>query len=220
MGGILPLARRMQLLDWAARESAFVVEDDYDGEYRYDGRPIPCLQGLDERGCVLYVGSTSKLLFPALRVGWVVLPEALVPAFAQAKALADTGSATLEQLALADFIAGGHLERHVRRTRAKNALRREALAAAVAKHLAGVATLAGVGAGLHGLLWVPSLPASREVELRKRCARLGVGIYPVLPFCHQPPPCAGFVLGFSALEPEAIDAGVKKIARALEALSG
>ena len=218
-GGILPLARRMQLLGWAARERAFLVEDDYDGEYRYDGRPIPCLQGLDERGCVLYVGSTSKLLFPALRVGWLVLPESLAGAFAQAKALADTGSATLEQLVLADFIAGGHLERHVRRTRARNAARREALAAAVAEHLAGAATLAGVGAGLHGLLWVPSLAAGRELELRKRCARLGVGIYPVLPFYREPPACAGFVLGFSALEPEAIDAGVRRIARALDALA-
>ena len=218
-GGILPLARRLQLLACAARRGAFVVEDDYDGEFRYDGRPIECLQGLDEDGRVLYVGSTSKLLFPALRIGWLVAPEPLAPMFQQAKVLADTGTATLEQLVLADFILGGHLERHVRRSRARNAARREALVAALDRHLGDEAALLGTGAGLHGVLSIPRLPMRREAELRKACAARGVGIYPIAPYyLTRPPPRAAFLLGFSALEENEIAEGIGRLAEALAAL--
>ncbi len=211
-GGILPLSRRLALLDCMERWGAFIVEDDYDGEYRYDGPPIECLQGLDESGRVLYVGSASKLLFPALRLGWLVAPESLLPALTRAKALADTGTAVLEQLVLAELIEEGHLERHVRRARTRNAARREALAAAIHRHLGGNAVLAGTGAGLHGLVWLPSIPMRREAELRKRCAERGVGIYPVKPFYREPPAIAGFVLGFSAMDERAIAEGVKRLA--------
>ena len=211
-GAILPLARRLSLLDYAARSGAFVVEDDYDGEYRYDGPPIECLQGLDEHGRAIYLGSASKLLFPALRVGWLIAPDALVPAFARAKALADTGTAALEQLVLAELIDEGHLERHVRRARARNAERRAALAAAIEQHFGTEAVLAGAGAGLHGLVWIPSIPMRREAELRKRCAAEDVGIYPVKPYYRAPPAIAGFVLGFSALEERAIAEGIKRMA--------
>jgi GntR family transcriptional regulator/MocR family aminotransferase len=200
------------LLDYAARQGAFVVEDDYDGEYRYDGPPIECLQGLDEDGRVLYVGSASKILFPALRLGWLVAPESLVPEFRRAKALADTGTAVLEQLVLAELIDEGHLERHLRRARTRNAARREALAAAIRRHFDGKAILAGTGAGLHGLVWIPSVPMRREAELRKRCAAQDVGIYPVKPFYRELPAVAGFVLGFSALDERAIAEGIRRMA--------
>jgi GntR family transcriptional regulator / MocR family aminotransferase len=218
-GGILPLARRLQLLAAAEWRGAFVVEDDYDGEFRYDGRPIECLQGLDDGARVLYVGSTSKLLFPALRIGWLVVPEALAPAFSQAKALCDTGNATLEQLVLADFVAGGHLERHVRRSRARNAARRAALVAALARHLPDDAELLGTGAGLHGVLAIPGLPMRRESELRKACAERGVGLYPIAPYyLTRPPPRAAFLLGFSALDEKQIAEGVRRLAEALAAI--
>jgi GntR family transcriptional regulator/MocR family aminotransferase len=174
-GGVLPLERRLALLAWAERARAFVLEDDYDGEFRYEGRPLASLQGLDRAGRVLYLGTASKLLFPALRIGWLVVPEPLVRAFTLAKAYADTGSPQLEQLVLADFIAGGQLERHVRRARVRNAARREALHAAVARHLAGAAELAGTRAGLHGLLLDPGPPrrARGRAPPRLRGARRG-----------------------------------------------
>jgi GntR family transcriptional regulator/MocR family aminotransferase len=217
-GGVLPLERRLALLAWAESARAFVLEDDYDGEFRYEGRPLPSLQGLDRAGRVLYLGTASKLLFPALRIGWLVAPEPLVRAVTLAKAYADTGSAQLEQLVLADFIDGGDLERHVRRARVRNAARREALHAAVARHLPGVAELAGTRAGLHGLLWIPDLPAAREAELRRACETRGVGIYPVRPYYSRPPARAGFVLGYAALGERDIDEGIRRLAAALRGL--
>jgi GntR family transcriptional regulator/MocR family aminotransferase len=214
-GGVLPLERRLALLDWAASQGAFVLEDDYDGEYRYENRPVPSLQGLDRNQCVLYVGSASKLLFPSMRLGWLVVPEPLVRAFSIAKAYADTGSATLEQLVLAEFIEGGHLERHVRRSRVRNAARREALQNAVDHHLSGIAELEGTRAGLHGLLWVSELPHSREAELRRACEARGVGIYPVHPYYAKPPERAGFVLGYAGLGERDIESGIRALAAAL-----
>jgi GntR family transcriptional regulator/MocR family aminotransferase len=217
-GGILPLERRLALLGYAERHGAFVLEDDYDGEYRYEGRPLPSLQGLDRAGSVLYVGSTSKLLFPSLRIGWLVVPEPLVRPFALAKAYSDTGSSTLEQLVLADFIESGQLERHVRRTRVRNAARREALEHAVQRHLADRAELVGTRAGLHGLLWVPGLPAPREGELRRRAEARGVGLYPVRPYYTRAPRRAGYVLGYAALAESAIDEGIRRVGEALAEL--
>ncbi len=128
LGGIMPLARRLALLEWAQRTGAWVVEDDYDSEYRYEGRPVEALQGLDRAGRVIYLGTLSKVMFPALRLGYLVLPEPLLPVFRTAKSLADGGSATLEQEALAEFIAQGHFERHLRRSRARHGRRRRSLA--------------------------------------------------------------------------------------------
>jgi GntR family transcriptional regulator/MocR family aminotransferase len=217
-GGVLSLERRLALLDWAASEGAFVLEDDYDGEYRYENRPVPSLQGLDRNECVLYVGSASKLLFPSMRLGWLVVPGPLVRAFTIAKAYADTGSATLEQLVLAEFIEGGHLERHLRRSRVRNAARREALQNAVDRHLSGVAEIEGTRAGLHGLLWVSELPRTREAELRRACEVRGVGIYPVHPYYAKPPERAGFVLGYAGLGERDIESGIRELAGALAEL--
>ncbi|RIK90085.1 MAG: PLP-dependent aminotransferase family protein, partial [Proteobacteria bacterium] len=148
-GGVLTLARRVALLEWARAQDAWIFEDDYDGEYRFAGRPLECLQALDRDGRVLYAGTASKLLFPALRLGWLVVPASLVATVRALKAIADTGSATLEQLAFADFVRGGHLERHVRRSRARHAARRAALLAALARELEGRAEPVGSDAGLH-----------------------------------------------------------------------
>lgn len=122
-GVVLPIGRRLELLDWASGEGAFIVEDDYDSEYRYDGPPLQALAGLDEDGRVIYVGTFSKVLFPALRLAYIVLPESLGEAVVAAKAIDDTGTAALEQLVLADFIGMGHFDRHLRRTNVSNAAR-------------------------------------------------------------------------------------------------
>jgi len=216
-GAVLPLSRRIELLGYAREHAAFVFEDDYDSEYRYSGRPIECLQGLDGDGRVVYAGTASKLLFPALRIGWLVAPPDLAPDLLLAKAACDTGSASLEQLALADFIESGQLERHVRRTRLRNAARRAALLDALRRELGAAAVVSGTDAGLHVLLWLPDLPASEATAFRHRCREAGVGIYPVAPYYREPPDRAGYVLGYAALDEERIREGVARLAECLSA---
>ena len=134
-GAILPLSRRQALLQWAERADALIVEDDYDGEFRYDGRRLESLQGLDCRGRVLYVGTFSRTIFSALRIGYVIVPPALVAAFTAAKWLCDRHTATLEQETLAEFIGSGRYERHLRRLRRRSAVAREALLDALRRHV-------------------------------------------------------------------------------------
>ena len=218
-GALMPVARRLELLDLAEQHDAFVFEDDYDSEYRYEGRPVESLQGLDRGHRVFYSGSTSKLMFPALRIGWIVVPESCVTVFRQAKALCDTGSPVLDQLSLADFIDGGHLERHLRRSRIRNAKRREAFVRAVERHLGDTAHLDGTHAGLHGLMWLNEIPVEREAEVRRLCAQRGVGLYPALPFFESPPERAGFIVGFSALTDQMIDEGIGRVADVVASMS-
>jgi GntR family transcriptional regulator/MocR family aminotransferase len=217
-GSVMPLARRLALLAWAQRSGAFVLEDDYDGEFRYTGRPLECLQALDEHGRVLYMGTASKLLFPALRIGWLVAPPALAPHFSDAAALADTGTATLEQLALADFIREGHLERHVRRMRARLAARRAALVDSLDRELGERAQVHGADAGLHVLLRLPELRMREVRALREACRTRGVGVYPAAPFYARPPRHAEVLLGYGALGEDAIREGVVRLRRALDAV--
>ena len=113
----MPLERRLALLEWARRRNAVIVEDDYDGEFHYEGRPLESLQGLDREGRIVYIGTFSRTVFPSMRIGYLVAPASLVPALTAAKWLSDLHSASLEQQTLADFIAGGMYERHLRRLR-------------------------------------------------------------------------------------------------------
>lgn len=218
-GAVLSLPRRMALLDWAERRDAYVLEDDYDGEFRFDGNPIECLQALDRGGRVVYVGTASKLLFPALRIGWMVVPPALAPHVVNAKALCDTGTPSLEQLALADFVAEGHLERHARRARTRTAARRRVLLETIATALGDRARVRGASAGLHVLLELPDLPAHDAHRLRDACRRRGVGVYPAARFYARPPAHAELLLGYAALGDDAIREGITRLARALEDFS-
>ncbi|MFN2427211.1 MAG: PLP-dependent aminotransferase family protein [Candidatus Binatia bacterium] len=219
MGSVLSLPRRLALLDWAARRDACVLEDDYDGEFRFDGKPIECLQSLDRSGRVIYAGTASKLLFPALRIGWLVAPPALAPYFLNAKALADTGTPSLEQLALADFITEGHLERHARRARIRTAARRAALLDVVAAELGDRVKVLGASAGLHVLMQIPGLGAREVAPLRRACRELGVGVYPAAPFYARPPAAAELLLGYAALPEETIREGIRRLRRALDTIS-
>ncbi|HTO09284.1 MAG TPA: PLP-dependent aminotransferase family protein [Myxococcota bacterium] len=217
-GAVLSLPRRLALLAWAARAGAHVLEDDYDGEFRFDGKPLECLQALDRDGRVIYLGTASKLLFPALRIGWVVAPEPLAPVLRNAKALADTGTPSLEQLALADFIREGHLERHARRARAHTARLRAVLLESLDDELGERARVRGASAGLHVLLELPRLDARRSARLREECQRRGVGVYSAAPFYARPPARAELLLGYASLEPSRIREGVRRLRRALDAL--
>lgn len=217
-GGVLPLARRIALLEWARSRDVWLFEDDYDGEFRFTGHPLESLQSLDRHGRVLYSGTASKVLFPALRIGWLVVPPPLLEVFRSALALSDTGTATIEQLAFADLIREGHLERHVRRMRARLAARRAALLDAVEQELGERATVLGESAGLHVLLRLRALPARDLPRLRAGCRERGVGVYPAAHFYARPPRYTELLLGYGGLTEGAIRDGIRRLAEALDAL--
>lgn len=217
-GAVMPLARRLELLAWSQRESVFIFEDDYDSEYRYSGRPIEALQALDSHGSVLYAGTFSKVMFPALRLGYLVVPEPLVQPVRTVKALLDTGSPSLPQLALVDFIQAGFFERHLHRLRMRNAARRAALLEAVDRYLGNHVIVSGVDAGLHVLLWLPQVPQRNVADLRKRAEQLGVGVYSVAPFYSVPPPQAGLLLGYASLPEKDITEGIRRLASVVRAI--
>ena len=212
-GGTLPLGRRQALLAWAEANGALIIEDDYDGELRYDGHPLSALQGLDRHGHVVYLGTFSKVLFPALRLGYVVLPPALVGAFSQAKGLVDRGAPTLTQAAVADFIAEGHFERHLRRLRAAYGERRAALEEALQAFLPDEVSFSHVPAGLHIMAYLN--PACGEIEIIERAAAAGVGVYPGRPYHLQQPAPPSILLGFSGLNTEQIHEGVRRLAEVI-----
>ena len=211
----MPLARRLDLIDWANRTGAFIFEDDYDSEYRYAGRPIEALRALDDHGCALYAGTFSKLMFPALRLGYMVLPERVVEPFRSAKALIDTGCPALSQLALVDFIREGHFERHLHRLRNRNASRRAAMLDAIRRYFGDRAEVTGVNAGIHVLLWLPEFTFRESRDVRLRAERAGVGVYSVGPFYLKPPRHVGLLLGYSSLPEKQITEGIRRLATAL-----
>jgi GntR family transcriptional regulator / MocR family aminotransferase len=212
-GGTLPLERRLMLLDWARSQDALVLEDDYDSELRYDGHPLSALQGLDQSGHVVYLGTFSKVLFPALRLGYVVLPRSLLMPFTRTLALVDRGAPTLTQAAVADFISEGHFEPHLRRLRLAYSERRQALVDALDAGLAGEVTFSRVPAGLHIMLHLH--PDCSEAEAIQKAASVGVGIYPGAPYYLQKPKPPSVLLGFSGLNSEQIREGVARLAAIL-----
>lgn len=214
-GVTLSLARRLQLLAWAEGQGALVVEDDYDSEFRYAARPLESLQGLDRGGQVVYLGSFSKTLSPALRIGFAVLPAALVEPFTTAKWLTDRHAPMLEQLGLADFLEEGHFERHVRRLRRLYQERRDAVLTAFARHLAGVAEPLPSESGLH--LLARLAPGLDENAFVAAARRRGVGLYPLGPYFHGPPAFAGLVVGYAPVPAPLIAVAFARL-RALKAL--
>ena len=208
-GAVLPLRRRLALLEWANRNDAVIVEDDYDGEFHYEGRPLESLQGLGRDGRIIYVGTFSRSIFPSLRVGYVVVPRSLVLAFTGAKWLNDQHSAILEQHTLAEFITSGAYERHLRRVRRANAKRREALLDAIQEHLRGVVDVTGDSAGAHIALW----PRRRfnEKLLIARAAERDVGIYGMSQYFLASSPRTGFLLGYSRMSVVEIGEGIRRL---------
>jgi GntR family transcriptional regulator/MocR family aminotransferase len=216
LGGVLPITRRHELLQWAQRQNAWIVEDDYDGEFRYGQRPIDALQSIDNDGRVIYIGTFSKALSPQLRLGYLVLPPDLVPIYRQAKRLTNRHAPVIEQRVLASMIDSGAYERHIRRMRRENERRRAALLEAVATYLPKDAQAGGTAAGLHVVLWLPSLRTKDEPELVAAARQAGVGIYPVSPlFLRAPsqmqPRPAGFILGYASLTVEQIQLGMRTL---------
>lgn len=212
-GGVLPLARRLELLRWAESTGTVVVEDDYDSEFRYGSRPIPALQGLAENANVIYVGTFSKVLFPALRIGYVVVPESLARVFARARWIADRQTPTLEQLALTDFIAEGHLERHLRRMRTLYDKRRQTLVRALDQHFAGKIEILGENAGMH--LMARLQTPFDDHEAVRRAQSVGVGLISARLYYLGQAPANEFVLGYAGLSERRIQEGVRRLAKIL-----
>ncbi|MGN2242340.1 PLP-dependent aminotransferase family protein [Frateuria sp. GZRR33] len=214
LGVTMSASRRMQLLQWAAREGRWIVEDDYDSEYRFGGKPVPSLQGLDADGRVIYVGTFSKVMFPALRLGWLVVPKDLVPAFRAARDALDTCSAMLPQRAMTDFIREGHFARHIRRMRTLYAARRAALLASIERHLPGRLQVVGAEAGMQLAALLP--PGVDDIALSRAAAREGVSVRPLSPCWRGPGARHGPILGYGGTDAHAIDEGIRRLACCLQ----
>ena len=213
-GVVMTLTRRLELLQWAARQRGWIVEDDYDSEYRYASRPVSSLQGLDESGCVIYCGTFSKVLSPALRLGYVIVPPSLVDVFSAAKAVLDRHSPTVEQAALAEFIAEGHLARHIRRMRVLYLERQGILLDSLRRQLRGALEVHSHEAGMHVVGWLPK--GKRDSIVSRRARELGVEAPALAVYRERPGGRGGLVLGYAAYNAQQIRQAVKKLALAME----
>ncbi|HEY9858874.1 MAG TPA: PLP-dependent aminotransferase family protein [Candidatus Obscuribacterales bacterium] len=212
-GAILSLPRRLELLSWAQQTGAMIIEDDYDSEYRYGDRPIPALQGLDRSDSVLYIGTFSKVLFPSLRIGYLVLPQSLVSVFTRAKWLNDRHLPLLEQQVLADFIESGHLERHLRKMRSHYDQCRGVLVQALNDHFGERATILGEKAGIHLMVRLHTNLSNEEII--HRAAKVGVGMMSAQSQYLKAFPRGEFIFGYSELTLPQIQEGIHRLAEVL-----
>jgi GntR family transcriptional regulator/MocR family aminotransferase len=215
LGISMSLPRRLQLLEWARKSGALIFEDDYDSEYRYSGRPVPALQGLDRDGSVLFAGSFSKVLFPSLRLGYLVIPRDLVDYFAATKSVTSRHAQLLDQVVLSDFITEGHFGRHLRRMRGVYAERLSVLLQSAHESLAGMLDISGVEAGLQTVGWLRG-GITAESATRAAVAR-HIDVVPLSRYTRGRATREGLQLGFAAVDPREIQRGVKELALALEA---
>jgi GntR family transcriptional regulator / MocR family aminotransferase len=211
-GVSMSLTRRLELLAWARRQSAVIVEDDYDSEYRYSGPPLPCLQGLSEDVPVIYCGTFSKVMFPGLRIGYLIVPQPMLQTFVRAKWISDRHTALIEQAALTDFLREGHLERHVRRMRRIYGRRREVLCSALSRHFGERVSVHGECAGMQLLV--------RFEDRRMRQWAIDASVllpatdgYYLRPRRHTD--YSEFLLGFAAMPEAVIEQAVRRLAAAV-----
>ena len=218
VGVSMSLGRRLALLDWARRCDALIFEDDYDSEFRYGGTPVPALQGLDRHGVVLFAGSFSKVLFPSIRLGYLVLPPDLVDRVAALKSVANRFAPVLEQAVLSDFITEGHFGRHVRRMRQVYAERLAVLLEHARQSLAGLLDVSEVEAGLQTTGWL--CKGISGADATAAAARRRVDVTSLSHYSRTPLAREGVVLGFAAVDVREIRRGVRDLAIALEQCRG
>jgi GntR family transcriptional regulator/MocR family aminotransferase len=209
LGMTMSATRRMLLLSWAERAGAWVIEDDYDSEYRFENRPIASLQGLDANARVIYIGTFSKVMFPALRVGYLVIPKDLVPAFAAARDAADIFSSTLYQAVMTDFIREGHFARHIRRMRMLYMERRSALVKAIREQMDGRLEVVGTEAGMHLVVLLPE--GVSDVAVGRLAAEKGVSAMPLSSCYRRAPARGGLILGYGGVSVHQIQDGVRTL---------
>jgi len=219
LGMTMSVARRLALLDHARRVNAWIFEDDYDSEWRYAGQPLAAMQGLDHDGRVLYAGTFSKVLFPSIRLGYVVLPPALVEPFRAARLALDDQPGLLAQPALAEFIAGGHLASHLRRQRRRYAARQTLLLRAAEQHLRGLLDVGADPGGMHLVGYLHERLQSRmdDREASRRAAAVGITVPPLSSHWLGRAKRQGLLLGYTALPDRQVDMAVRRLAKALAA---
>jgi GntR family transcriptional regulator/MocR family aminotransferase len=215
LGMSMSAARRLALLDWAARHDAWILEDDYDSEYRYVSRPLGALQGMATRDCVIYVGTFSKVLYPSLRVGYLVVPPALWERFLDARDAFDICSPTLYQLALSEFLDQGGFARHLRRMRLLYERRRDALLDGLEQYCAGLLTVANADAGLHVTTFLTEGGDDRTVIRKMRSH--GLTSTPLSACYHGRARRQGLLLGFGGFDAHALTIATQTLAEALRA---
>lgn len=221
LGSVLTIGRRRELLVWAARNRCWIIEDDYDGEFRYGLRPVQTLQSLDEDDSVIYIGTFSKALSPQLRLGYLVLPVGLAAVFRQAKQLSDRHAPSLEQRVIARLIQSGAYERHIRRVRRANEGKRAVLIDSIHKFLPANVDIEGTASGLHIVLWLIDIQMDDEPALIARARTLGVGIWGITSLYSagdmlRRKKCAGLVMGYAGLMSADIMKGVQRLAQAVQ----
>jgi GntR family transcriptional regulator/MocR family aminotransferase len=212
-GVTMSLERRMAILNWASRSGAFVIEDDYDSEYRFEGQPVPALQSLDNHSSVIFIGSFSKTLFPSLRLGYVVLPPSLADYLLAFRYRTDFRNSNFDQAVLCDFIVEGHLARHLRRMRSLYAGRLAALIEGSKQHLNGLLELSNVRAGLYTIGYLKNGMTSRQTE--KLAADQGIEVLAVDRFTLRRPDPKALLLGFAAYDETVIRRELARLAKAL-----
>ena len=215
LGPTMTLARRLALLEWARSADAMIFEDDYDSEFRYSGSPLPALQGLDQDDRVLFAGSFSKVLFPGLRLGYLVLPDDLVDRAAMALDVTRRHGPVLEQVVLTDFITAGHFGRHIRRMREVYAHRLSVLLEEGRRHLDGLLTISDVEAGLQTVGWIPGALRISAREVARRAAERDVQVTPIADYALSRPSREGLQLGFAAVDEQELKRGVRELAKVL-----
>lgn len=216
LGVTLSLRRRLELLEWASEQTAWIVEDDYDSEYRYRGRPLAALQGLDREGRVIYVGTFSKVMMPGLRLGYLVVPPDLIEAFAAGRALMDRHPPGPVQAVLAEFIREGHFVRHIKRTRLLYAERQQALLEALERHFGGWLEVHQADAGLHLAAWLPQ--GVDDQEASRLAAEQGIEVLPLSAYSLAKLPRGGLMLGYAAFTLAELEEGVVALREALTPL--
>jgi GntR family transcriptional regulator / MocR family aminotransferase len=209
LGVTMSASRRLQLLEWAHSSKSWIIEDDYDSEYRYDAVPISSLQGLDDRSRTVYVGTFSKVLFPSLRLGYLVIPRDLIEPFLTVRLAMDIGPPAFLQAVLADFIQEGHFSRHIRRMRLLYRDRRSALFESLRNELGDSVHVAGEQAGMHLSIILPR--GFRDRDISERAARQRLWLAPLSASYLERPTAQGFILGFSNISPAVIPREVKRL---------
>ena len=215
LGSTLSLVRRFKLLDWAERVGAWILEDDYDSEFRYHGHPLASLQGMDVNNRVIYIGTFSKVLFPALRLGYMVVPPDLVGTFLAARTTMDHFPAVVPQAVLAEFIMEGHFTRHIRRMRKLYGEKRDLFVDSMDQHFGNLVTLKHSEAGMHITCCLPEGLAAGAVW--EQACQNQVETVPLMIYYHNPPPQNyGIILGYTGATCENIERGVERLAIAVE----
>jgi len=209
LGVTMSASRRLQLLEWAHNSGSWIIEDDYDSEYRYDSMPIASLQGLDRYSRVVYMGTFSKVLFPSLRLGYVIIPSDLIERFLAVRLAMDMGPPIFLQLVLADFITEGHFSRHIRRMRSLYRERRNALLQNIRNELDIAVNVTGEQTGLHLSMTLPR--GLRDHEISERAAQHRLWLAPLSASYAERPSPQGFILGFSNTAAEQMSRAVRKL---------